>query len=147
MEFRALGDLEVVDDGLALELGSHQQRAVLAILALSSGNAVSSDRLIEALWGQRPPASAAKTIQVYISRLRKVLGIGDELIATVDHGYALRVDPKQIDVRVFERLLDQGRRAHADGEFAVADDVLREAARAVARRGTRGLHLRCLRLG
>ena len=127
MEVRALGDLEVVHEGQALELGSHQQRAVLAILALSPGKAVSSDRLIEALWGQSPPASAAKTIQVYISRLRKVLGVGDEVIATVDHGYALRVDPRQIDVRVFERLLDRGRRAYADGEFADAADVLRDA--------------------
>ena len=73
MEFRALGDLQVVEDGQALALGPHQQRAVLALLVLSAGEVVSSDRLIEALWGERPTASAAKTVQVYISRLRKTL--------------------------------------------------------------------------
>ena len=55
VEFRALGDLQVVEDGRALALGSHQQRAVLALLVLSAGEVVSSDRLIEALWGGRPP--------------------------------------------------------------------------------------------
>ena len=71
MEFRALGDLQVVDDGQALALGPHQQRAVLAVLVLSAGEVVSSDRLVEALWGERPPTTAAKTVQVYISRLRR----------------------------------------------------------------------------
>jgi DNA-binding SARP family transcriptional activator len=73
VEFRVLGDLEAVKDGQALALGPHQQRAVLAILLVSAGEVVSSDRLIEAVWGERPPASAAKTVQVYISRLRKTL--------------------------------------------------------------------------
>ena len=73
MEFRVLGDLEVVEEGQALALGSHQQRAVLALLVLSAGEVVSSDRLIEALWGERPPPTAVKTVQVYISRLRKTL--------------------------------------------------------------------------
>ena len=73
MEFRALGDLQVVQEGQALALGAHQQRAVLAILVLSAGEVVSADRLVEALWGERPPATAAKTVQVYVSRLRKAL--------------------------------------------------------------------------
>ena len=134
MEFRALGDLEVVADGQALALGPHQQRAVLALLVLSTGEVVSSDRLIEALWGERPPASAAKTVQVYISRLRKTLNGAQAgapgsagAIATVDHGYALRVDPGQVDVRAFERLLDRGRDAFGDHEFDAAATVLRQA--------------------
>src|SRR5512133_3907226 len=73
VEFRALGDLQVVEDGQPLVLGPDQQRAVLALLVLSAGEIVSSDRLIEALWGERPPPTAAKTVQVYISRLRKTL--------------------------------------------------------------------------
>ena len=132
MEFRALGDLQVVDDGQALALGSRQQRAVLALLVLSAGEVVSSDRLIEALWGERPPASAAKTVQVYISRLRKTLNgapasSSGGLIVTVDHGYVLRVDPEQVDVRAFERLLDRGRDAFADREFDAAATFLRQA--------------------
>jgi YVTN family beta-propeller protein len=134
VEFRVLGDLEVVEDGQALALGPHQQRAVLALLVLSAGEVVSSDRLIEALWGERPPPSAAKTVQVYISRLRKTLNgaqagtsSSGELIVTVDHGYVLRVDREQVDVRAFERLLDQGRDAFADREFDAAATVLRQA--------------------
>ena len=134
MEFRALGDLEVVEDGQALALGPHQQRAVLALLVLSAGEVVSSDRLIEALWGERPTASAAKTVQVYISRLRKTLNgaqaatsSSGELIVTVDHGYVLRVEPEHVDVRVFERLLDRGRDAFGDREFDAAATVLRQA--------------------
>ncbi len=134
MEFRVLGDLAVVEEGQALALGSHQQRAVLALLVLSAGEVVSSDRLIEALWGERPPPTAAKTVQVYISRLRKTLNGAQagtyspgELIVTADHGYVLRVDPERVDVRVFERLLDGGRNAFADHEFDVAATMLRQA--------------------
>ena len=127
MEFRALGDLEVVHDGQALALGSHQQRQVLAVLVLSAGEVISADRLIEALWGERPPAAAAKTVQVYISRLRKALAVGGEVIVTADHGYVLRVDPERVDLCAFERLLDEGRRAFAEGEFGRAAAVLDEA--------------------
>jgi DNA-binding SARP family transcriptional activator len=130
VDFRALGHLEVALDDQALALGSHQQRAVLAVLVLCAGEVVSSDRLIESLWGERPPATAAKTVQVYISRLRKTLNgasTGDEPIVTADHGYVLRVAPEEIDVRVFERLLDEGRRAYAAADHDTAAAVMREA--------------------
>ena len=64
------------DDGQAIALGAHQQRAVLAMLVCQAGEVVSADRLIEALWGEQPPARAAKTVQVYMSRLRKALARG-----------------------------------------------------------------------
>ena len=134
MEFRALGDLQVVAEGQALALGSHQQRVVLAVLVLSAGEVVSSDRLVEALWPERPPATAAKTVQVYISRLRKTLNgahagtsASEGWIATVDHGYVLRVDPGQVDVGAFERLLERGRVAFADREFDAAATALTRA--------------------
>jgi DNA-binding SARP family transcriptional activator len=76
VEFRVLGDLEVWHDGEALPLGAHQQRAVLAILVLHVREVVTSDRLIDELWGDEPPAQAAKTVQVHISRLRKTLADG-----------------------------------------------------------------------
>ena len=73
MEFRVLGDLEVQHDGRAIPLGAHQQRAVLAILVSHAGEVVTADRMIDALWGDEPPAAAAKAVQVYVSRLRKAL--------------------------------------------------------------------------
>ncbi|MGZ4224465.1 MAG: BTAD domain-containing putative transcriptional regulator [Solirubrobacteraceae bacterium] len=130
MEFRVLGDLEVRHDGVAIPLGAHQQRAVLAILVLHAGEVVSADRLMDELWGDEPPARAAKTVQVYVSRLRKALSTAGatsaDLIVTRDHGYVLQVDPAQVDVRVFERLLDEGRQAHAECAFERAADVLAE---------------------
>jgi DNA-binding response OmpR family regulator len=66
LEFRILGSLEAVDQGRPLVLGGPRQRALLAILLLHHGEVVSSDRLIDELWGERPPATAAKTLQGYV---------------------------------------------------------------------------------
>jgi DNA-binding SARP family transcriptional activator len=97
MRFGILGPFEVADDqGRGLALGGSKQRAVLAILLLHAGEAVSSDRLIDELWGERAPATAAKTIQVYVSHLRKVLG--DGLLVTVHPAYP--TDPLEIPARV-----------------------------------------------
>jgi len=71
VEFRILGPLEVVEDDRPLVLGGPKQRALLAVLLLHRGEVVSTDRLIDQLWGERPPASAAKSVQVYVSNLRK----------------------------------------------------------------------------
>jgi DNA-binding SARP family transcriptional activator len=128
VEFRVLGELEARHDGQAIPLGAHQQRAVLAILVLHAGEVVSADRLMDELWGDEPPARAAKTVQVYVSRLRKALtaacGTGADPIVTRDHGYVLQVDPGQVDAREFERLLASGRRAFAEGAFAPAAERL-----------------------
>ena len=107
MEFRVLGDLEVQHDLRAIPLGAHQQRALLAILVVNAGEVVTADRLIDGIWGDEPPARAAKTVQVYVSRLRKALAAvagsaADDLIVTREHGYALHVDPEQVDAAVFE---------------------------------------------
>ena len=85
MEFRILGPLEVVRDDESCVLGAAQQRALLAVLVLHRGEAVSTDGLVDALWGERAPATAAKTVQVYVSHLRKALG--SELIVTQGRGY------------------------------------------------------------
>ena len=74
MEFRILGPLEVIEDGQALDLGGQKQRALLAVLLLHANEIISADRLIEALWPERPPDTAAKALQVYVSQLRKTLG-------------------------------------------------------------------------
>jgi DNA-binding SARP family transcriptional activator len=125
VEFRILGPLEVVQDGESVILGAAQQRALLAVLVLHRGEAVSTDRLIDELWGERPPATAAKTVQVYVSHLRKALGAG--VIVTEGRGYRLAVEPEQVDVGQFEALCAEGRRALAGGDTARARDRLGSA--------------------
>lgn len=71
MEFRILGPLEVLDEGRRVALASSKQRALLALLLLHRGETLGTERLIDELWGERPPATAAKSVQVHISRLRK----------------------------------------------------------------------------
>ena len=74
MDFRILGPLEVERDGRPLTLGAAKPQALLALLLLHAGEVVSSDRLIDGLWGEEAPATAQKALQVYVSQLRKALG-------------------------------------------------------------------------
>src|ERR1041385_1394454 len=76
MEFRLLGPLEVVEHDRSLPLGGPKQRSLFALLLLHAGDVVSTERLIDELWGASPPSTVAKSIQVYVSRLRKQLGDG-----------------------------------------------------------------------
>lgn len=118
MDFRILGPLEVSHNGRAVVLGAPKQRALLALLLQSGNEVIASDRLIEDLWGERPPATAAKSLQVHVSRLRKALqsGADNDVVLTRGHGYVIELGPDELDVRCFERLLDEGRRALAAGE-------------------------------
>jgi DNA-binding SARP family transcriptional activator len=109
MEFRLLGPLEVAEHDRLLALGGVKQRSVLAVLLLHANEVVSADRLIDELWGQTPPATAAKSIQVYVSRLRKELGEGR--LETRAPGYILRVDPSELDLARFQQLVGEARRA------------------------------------
>jgi DNA-binding SARP family transcriptional activator len=102
MEFRVLGPFEVADRDRLLAVGSPQQRALLVVLLLHRGEPVSSDRLIDALWGERPPASAIKIVQGYVSNLRRVLG--DGMLVTRGRGYVLETKPGQTDAERFESL-------------------------------------------
>ena len=125
MEFRILGPLEVEQDGHSLGLGGAQQRALLAVLLIHRGEVLSTDRLIDELWVERAPPTAAKTVQGYVSQLRKVLG--EDAIVTRGHGYVLAVGPDRVDVARFEALVSEGRTALADGDAAGADQRLCEA--------------------
>ena len=114
MEFRILGPLEALEEGRVVGLGGTRQRALLAVFLLHRGETLSTDRLIDELWGERAPATATKSLQVYISRLRKALaeGAGDPaagVIVTRDYGYELRLDPERLDAHRFERLVGEGR--------------------------------------
>jgi DNA-binding SARP family transcriptional activator/ABC-type transport system substrate-binding protein len=126
MEFRLLGPLEVREDERVIPVGGAKQRALLAILLLHANELVSRDRLIDELWGERPPGTASHSLDHQVSRLRKLLR-PSELLVTGAGGYSLQVEPERIDVRRFERLLAEGRRANADGRPAEADALLDQA--------------------
>ncbi|MDA0158851.1 AAA family ATPase [Solirubrobacter ginsenosidimutans] len=107
MHVNLLGPVEAVSDDGAIGLGGVKQRAVLAMLALQTGSTVSADRLIDGLWGDHPPASALKLVQLYVSHLRKAFG-EEDVIATHGRGYELRLARQDVDAGRFERLLAQG---------------------------------------
>jgi DNA-binding SARP family transcriptional activator/tetratricopeptide (TPR) repeat protein len=111
MEFRILGPLEVLDEGHTVDVGAAKQRALLAVLLLNANRVVSSDRLIEALWGERAPGTAQKALQVYVSQLRKALG--RDRILTRAPGYEIRVEEGELDLDRFETLVADGRLVEA----------------------------------
>ncbi|MDP9387068.1 MAG: AAA family ATPase, partial [Actinomycetota bacterium] len=125
IEVRVLGPLAVVVDGSALDLGSRKQRALLALLALRAGQALSVDRLVDDLWGERPPATARHALQVHVSNLRKVLG--SATVVTERPGYVLRLPPDCCDATRFEGLTRAGRRALHDGRAGEASATLSQA--------------------
>ncbi len=125
MDFRILGSLEVLAGGRQVPLGGAQQRAVLAILLLHRREVVSVDRIADGLWGARPPETATKTVQVYVSRLRKVLG--DEALVTRGGGYALDLGEDEVDADRFERQAAEGRAALDRGDAREAAKLLRAA--------------------
>ena len=102
-----LGPLEARRDGQSIELRGSKRRAVLAILVLHANEVVRTDRLIEELWAENPPANASAALHSHVSRLRKDLG-GD-VVVTKPWGYVLRTDPEAIDLRRFERLVAEAR--------------------------------------
>jgi DNA-binding SARP family transcriptional activator/WD40 repeat protein len=125
-EIKVLGRVDLVIDGRAVPLGGSKQRAVLAMLALRANHTVSADELIDGLWGERPPASAAKNVQLYVSRLRKALGTdgAGARIVTRGRGYELQVAEDAVDAARFERLVEQGRR---EAEQGIIDGSVRGA--------------------
>jgi DNA-binding SARP family transcriptional activator len=106
MEFGILGPLRVVQDGETLDLGGPRPRAVLARLILADGEAVTTDMLVDDVWAGRPPPSATKTLQKYVSELRKV--IGRSVLRTVGSGYTIEIGGDELDASRFERLLEKG---------------------------------------
>jgi WD40 repeat protein/DNA-binding SARP family transcriptional activator/energy-coupling factor transporter ATP-binding protein EcfA2 len=125
-EIKVLGRVDLVIDDHAVPLGGSKQRAVLAMLALRANRTVSSDELIDGLWGERPPASAAKNVQLYVSRLRKAIGANGPAarIVTRGRGYELQVAEDAVDAARFERLVERGRR---EAEQGIVDGSVHDA--------------------
>jgi predicted ATPase/DNA-binding SARP family transcriptional activator len=132
IEFRVLGPLEVWRDGQQLAVRGGKPRALLAMLLLHAGEAVSTDRLIDALWGERPPPTAANALQAHVSALRRAFEPdrrntgADGVLITRTPGYLLRIAGDEFDVARFERLLTEGRDV-LPGDPAAAAGLLREA--------------------
>jgi DNA-binding SARP family transcriptional activator/class 3 adenylate cyclase/tetratricopeptide (TPR) repeat protein len=134
VEFRILGPLEVLDaQGRPLALGGPKQRALLAVLLLHAGQVVAVERLIDELWGQDPPDTAAHSLQVYVANLRKILEphrprrAAGGVLRTRAPGYLVDPDPEELDLVRFERLAAEGRVALAAGDPAGAARLLGEA--------------------
>jgi DNA-binding SARP family transcriptional activator len=125
LEIRLLGPLEVRKEGRALPLGGSRPRALLALLCLSRGAVVSTDAIVDHLWGESPPSTARHMVAVYVSTLRKSLG--SHVFVTRAPGYGLLLEPENLDTARFERLLVAGRQALADGASEPALAVLTEA--------------------
>jgi DNA-binding SARP family transcriptional activator len=133
MEFRLLGPFEVAENDSSLAVGQGKRRSLLAVLLLHANEVVSTDRLIDNLWGGSPPVTAVKSVHVYVSHLRRALGPNgagagtEDRLLTRGHGYMLRVKPGELDLQVFEDLLAEGRRLRAAGSAAKAAQTLRDA--------------------
>lgn len=125
MDFRILGPLEVRDGDRELPLGGGKQRAFLALLLVNANRTVSIDRIIDDLWDGRAPESAPKMVQIYVSKLRKMLAPGK--LHTRPPGYSLQLEPDELDLHRFESVVAEARAALDAGRAEQAADRLREA--------------------
>jgi predicted ATPase/DNA-binding SARP family transcriptional activator len=127
LDFALLGPLRVTGPQGPVELKAPKQRALLAVLLLAyREDSVSAARLVDELWGDEPPATAAKALQVHLSKLRSALG-PEQPIVTRPSGYAVRIEPEQLDLARFEALSARARAVRRDGDAQAAARCWREA--------------------
>jgi DNA-binding SARP family transcriptional activator/outer membrane protein assembly factor BamB len=124
VEVRLLGPLEVLIDGRSVELGAGTERALVAFLALHASTPVSTDSIIDALWGEQPPSTAREMVRTYVARVRKRLG---DALQTRPGGYVLAAAADAIDAVAFERLCDEGIRRLEGGDPAASSEMLTRA--------------------
>ena len=130
MEFEILGPLQVSDGSRIVDVGSVKQRRLLASLLFQPNRFVSTDRLVDDLWGDRPPRNASAALHAYVSRLRRALepgrlpGAKAAVVVHAPAGYMLRVSEDDIDSRRFERLVEEGYQALGDGDAERAGSLL-----------------------
>ncbi|MDX6206593.1 MAG: hypothetical protein QOF39_2650, partial [Frankiales bacterium] len=133
IRFCVLGPFQVWRDGAPTGVGGAQQRAVLAFLLTEHERTVSVDQIADAVWGERPPAGYAATIQTYVFRLREALepdrakGEPPGVLVTERGGYRLKIDPGGLDAAAFESLIESGDSLLASGRPAEAAADLRRA--------------------
>jgi SARP family transcriptional regulator, regulator of embCAB operon len=132
VQFGLLGPVRVWDGENELDIGSPQQRAVLALLLLNEGRQVSVDHLVQGLWGLDAPASAIGVVRTYISRLKRVLTEAEgnptdteAQIGSDRGGYRLQVNPMAVDVTLFRASLSGAREARRRGDLVEASRQLR----------------------
>jgi DNA-binding SARP family transcriptional activator/glutamine cyclotransferase len=124
LEVRLLGPIEVLIDGRPVALGARTERALVACLAWHANQPVSTDAIVDALWGEHPPLSAREMVRTYVARARRRLG---DALQHCPAGYVLEVAPDAIDAVCFERLCARGMEQHAKGDLAAAADSLTRA--------------------
>jgi DNA-binding SARP family transcriptional activator len=121
-DFRILGPLEASDETGPLLLGGQKQRAVLAVLLLEAGRVVSTDRLVDALWGEEPPRTASTSLQNFVSLLRKSLGAG--VLETKPPGYRLNLRPGELDLDRFRALVEEAKTGGSQEKSAKLREAL-----------------------
>ena len=129
VEFRVLGNVEVVTDGMPLALEGRKSRELLAFLLLHANEPVPAGRIVEALWGDDAPLTVDASLRVAVSKLRKALepvGARDRL-ETRPSGYVVRVEPELVDAARFDALATEGHRALEGGRLAESAERLRQA--------------------
>ena len=127
MEFRILGPLEVLDDGVPVPLGTLKERVVLAVLLLHANEVVSRERLMDDLWGASPPPTAKKAVSVYVSKLRKTLARnGEDPIAPAAGGYRITVEPDRLDAARAQRFVTDAGERTAAGDLDAAAQLFRD---------------------
>ena len=133
LRFGILGDLYVASDTGHLDVGPRLQRHLLVVLLVEAGRVVAVDRLVDLLWGDEPPSAALASLQAYVSQLRKVLEperparAPAQVLVTLDPGYALKIEPEQVDASRFlglvaeaHELLVRGVAEHAAEQLDIA---------------------------
>lgn len=131
--YRLLGPVEIVRDGQDIAPTAPKIRQLVAMLLLRANRIVNTDTIIRELWPDEPPRSVRTTMQTYVYQLRRMIertGLAtdsDDMLQTRAPGYLLAVDPEQIDVFVFQRLVREGRELMVERRFAEAAEALRKA--------------------
>jgi DNA-binding SARP family transcriptional activator len=120
--FRILGPLEAENESGPIALRGQKQRSLLALLLIHAGETLSSDRLVDELWGEQPPRTATTSLHNLVVQLRKLLG--PDLLLTKPPGYVLRIPPDALDLKVFERLVGEARRSTPEESVRLLRDAL-----------------------
>src|SRR3954468_9828725 len=116
MQFRLLGPLEVETDDGPVDVGAGKRRALLAHLLIHANEVVSAEQLIDELWDEHPPATAGKSVQVYVSQLRKALSTNGAVLGTRGSGYVISVAADEVDALLFEERLETAQQAFTEGD-------------------------------